>query len=167
MTASDQTSAHPPVTPIASSKSPQAEAELPPAYRTRLRAQITRSLKPKNADVATPDEPDIKAKTADERVEGALAAWGGLSGNSDAVEAMIAAQLVVTHELTMSTIADAFACSDGSRILLRYDLNNVCKMTRASLRQIETLARYRAWRMRSASEARQLEHEMQNAEADS
>lgn len=167
MTASDQTSAQPPATPISSSKSTQAEAELPAAYRTRLCAQITRSLKPKKADVAPPDEPDIKAKTADERIKGALAAWGGLSDNSDAVEAMIAAQLIVTHELTMSTIADAFACSDGSRILLGDDLNDVCKMTRASLRQIETLARYRAWRMRSASEARQLEQVTQNAEADS
>lgn len=125
-----------------------------PTYREYLADQIVHSLKrTEKANTAnTAKTPDGKK---DSRGESSLAAWTGLNRDSDAVEAMISAQLIVTHELTMATITEAIACSDGARILLSNDLNDVCKMTRATMHQVETLARYRTWRRRTEADARQ------------
>lgn len=140
---------------------PPAAGDLSPDYQEHLARQISQSLSGKDkASDAQPDNDTSKTSAApkpQKRVEGALAAWAGLQQNSDAIEAMLAAQLIVTHELAMTTIGIAVNNSDTSRILFGSKVNDVCKITRANLQQVETLARYRTWRRRTEIEALQLE----------
>jgi hypothetical protein len=65
---------------------------------------------------------------------------------------MIAAQLVATHDLSMMAIAQAIHRANATGYFGGY-INDACKVARVNLQQIETLARYRTWRMREAQAA--------------
>ena len=85
---------------------------------------------------------------ADDKIQNAITAWVGVTREGDAVEAMIAAQLVASQEVTMAIMARAIkrtvnSSHYGSCIV------DACRMATLSLRQIETLARYRTWKRQS------------------
>ncbi|NKB44431.1 MAG: hypothetical protein GKS03_09165 [Alphaproteobacteria bacterium] len=97
---------------------------------------------------ATENGDDEPASDEDEKKEnGALAAWLGLTKEGDAVEAMIAAQLVATHELAMAVMGRAITRTHQSGHFGAY-ITDACRAANATLRQIETLARYRTWRLK-------------------
>ncbi len=82
---------------------------------------------------------------ADDKIHSAITAWVGVTHAGDAVEAMIAAQLVASQELTMAIMARAIKRTASSS---HYGtcIADACRMATLSLRQIETLARYRTWK---------------------
>lgn len=123
-------------------------------YRRHIIGQITKTVMPENEaqdgntpDADNSDKDDAKASL---RESGALAAWLGLTKDGDAIEAMITAQLVATHDLTMTAMGRAIT---RARQPGHYgtSVTDACKAAQATLRQIETLARYRTWRSKSGS----------------
>lgn len=131
-------------------------------YRRHIIGQITNTVAtqapaaaPTQGTGAPGEEPgedtgESKAKSNDVgiRESGALAAWLGLTQHGDAIEAMIAAQLVATHDLTMSAMGRAITRTHQPGPFGSY-ITDACRAANASLRQIETLARYRTWRSKS------------------
>lgn len=91
------------------------------------------------------DDPDSEDDQNAQRQNGALAAWLGLTKEGDAIEAMIAAQLVATHELAMAVMGRAITRTRQPDHFGAY-VTDACRAATATLRQIETLARYRTWR---------------------
>ncbi|MEQ8736770.1 MAG: hypothetical protein RIC29_17745 [Rhodospirillaceae bacterium] len=96
-------------------------------------------------DTSAPSDPD--QQTTD-KVQSAITAWVGMTKEGDAVEAMIAAQLVASQNLTMATIKRAMKRTTGSS---HYGtcIIDACRISTLTLRQIETLARYRTWKRQS------------------
>lgn len=149
-------------TPLSTGASPD-KSGLPQTFREHLTGQITQSLqrakhdpdvqsqdpRGKDADSATP------SPKADARVTSTLTAWVGMSRESDSIEAMLAAQIVVTHDLTMAAIGSAMNRTGEARCHFSNSVTEACKVARTTLQQIETLARYRTWRHRSEMEIHQ------------
>lgn len=84
-----------------------------------------------------------------------MVAWSGLTSDGDAVEAMLAAQMVVTHDLAMAAIGAAVDLTGGRSRYFGDSITEACKVARANLQQVETLARYRTWRRKTEREALQ------------
>ncbi|MBT4741252.1 MAG: hypothetical protein HN793_07170 [Rhodospirillaceae bacterium] len=114
-------------------------------YRRHIIRQIDDTVlgPPPEQDGETEDLNDDDKKA--DRENGALAAWLGLTKEGDAVEAMIAAQLVATHELAMAVMGRAITRTSQPGHFGAY-VTDACRAANATLRQIETLARYRTWR---------------------
>lgn len=89
-------------------------------------------------------EPDHKLSPAD-KLQNALATWAGLADDGDEIEAMIAAQLVASQDLSMRTIGRAINRVRGPGHA-GTSISDACKVATLSLRQIETLSRYRTWK---------------------
>lgn len=146
---------------------PQAADDPSPDYQTHVADQISHSLAWHGAPAKTPGDAAKTGETSEsnnslpqkprKRVDGALAAWAGLHQDGDAIEAMLAAQIVVTHELAMTTMGIAVTNADTSRIRFGSKVSDACKIARANLQQVETLARYRTWRRRMERDALQYE----------
>lgn len=126
-----------------------AEPGLPAGYKSHLKNQIIQSLRRSCEGEADP------SPEAERRVIGTLVAWSGLTSDGDAVEAMLAAQMVVTHDLAMAVIGAAVDRTGGRSCYFGDSVTEACKVARANLQQIETLARYRTWRRKTEREALQ------------
>lgn len=130
-------------------------------YRRHIIGQITQTVATKTPTTTNDksgegtDESTDKNKDENKghgiRESGALAAWLGLTQHGDAIEAMIAAQLVATHDLTMSAMGRAITRTHQPGHFGSY-ITDACKAANATLRQIETLARYRTWRSKSGAQ---------------
>ena len=128
-------------------------------FRLHVVRQIVTAVQPPGDEAAaesesTEDSGDSAGSgdAAADRASGALSAWAGLTGGTDTVEAMIAAQIVATHDLSMMAIGRAIRRASETGYFGGY-INDACKVARVALGQIETLARYRTWRMRTNRDA--------------
>ena len=128
-------------------------------YRRHIIGQITKTVMPDteapnnhahDSDTPDADNSDENDAKASLRESGALAAWLGLTQDGDAIEAMITAQLVATHDLTLTAMGRAITRARQPGHFGTY-ITDACRAAQATLRQIETLARYRTWRSKSGS----------------
>ena len=123
-------------------------------FRAHVAGQVASAVTPQRWDSEArqhvPQDP-VKAEKG-EPSKGALAAWAGLTENGDAVESMIAAQMVATHDLSMAALSQAIDRANESGYFGGY-IHDACKIARITLQQIETLARYRTWRRRETMAA--------------
>lgn len=92
-------------------------------------------------------EESAEHEEAAQQEAGMLAAWEGLAEDGDAVEQMLAAQMIATHGLAMITLQRAMARA-GKGSYFGESIRDAGRVLAANLRQVETLARYRTWKMR-------------------
>lgn len=139
-----------PAPPDAPATSPAnaSRQRAPASYKSHLQTQITKALKRGRSDKSG------QLAHCDPRVTSVVAAWTGLTQDSDAVEALLTAQMIVTHDLSMSAIGIAAESSGDSRSMFGTKVRDACAIARVTLQQIETLARYRTWRTQMDAEAR-------------
>ena len=136
----------------------------PEIHRQRIAEQVRTTVRAAQPD-ASGEDGTTDAGHPGRREAGAIAAWLGLAQDGDAVEQMIAAQMVATHDLAMITLGRAMTRA-GTSSYFGESLRDASRVLTANLRQIETLARYRTWKMRVDKErALALEaHEPQDPE---
>ena len=156
----DSDPASPPDRPLPNGEDPDALRQMQrdiqqEIYRRHIIRQIGDTVttpapaKDSETDSATEPSTDPGDDQKSSREDGALAAWLGLTKEGDAVEAMIAAQLVATHELAMAVMGRAITRTSQPGHFGPY-VTDACRAANATLRQIETLARYRTWRAQDA-----------------
>jgi len=91
------------------SESPSDQPSSPssdhPLFRTHVATQIVTAVTPRRWDAD--NDPAEEETSGPETACGALAAWAGLTKDADAIESMITAQMVATHDLSMHAVSQA------------------------------------------------------------